>query len=183
MAKSITSEEVTAKHNVTGRRQAYDEAVKRTYELDQEIAALTEEHLSELRQEKRDIKAKLYEDFNVTASAFNARYYAYKFERKARDAGDTASLDTLRELFEATPVGGQLDFVDAMAAQEAKPAENPKAKGGGKKGNGNGGGVTGEQLGEHLAQSEPWPGKLDEEGDEQKRRRKRDEAPAPAAAE
>lgn len=124
MAKKLTSEEAgdghaTKHHNVKARAEAFKESMERMYRLDQDIAALMEEHIKPLREDKAEIKSKLREDYNVTATVFNARFNAYKCERKAREGGDDATLDTLRELFESTPVGGQTDFMNALDKEQA----------------------------------------------------------------
>jgi hypothetical protein len=120
MAKNIAkeagsgSDHATKHHNVKARAEAFKESMERMYRLDQDIAAILTESVKPLRDDKAEIKSTLREDYNVTATAFNARYHAYKFERKAKEAGDDASLDMLRELFEASPVGGQVNFMDAL---------------------------------------------------------------------
>ncbi|NIA72297.1 hypothetical protein HBA54_27275 [Pelagibius litoralis] len=113
-ANGTSGEGATAKHNSKVREERFQDAMQRTFALDQQIEALIEEHIKPLREDKREIKSKLSEDFNVTATTFNARYAPYKFEAKARANGDEASIDLLREIFEATPVGGQMDFVNAL---------------------------------------------------------------------
>lgn len=129
MAKNIAAEAATERHNSGVRDERFQDAMKRTFELDKQIEALMEQHIKPLREDKREIKAKLREDFNVTATAFNARYAPYKFEAKARDNGDETSIDLLRELFDATPVGGQMDMEDVLNASAAKKNGATKAKG------------------------------------------------------
>ncbi len=100
--------------NVINRKKMLEDALSETYNLDQLIAKAMEKYIKPYRANKRDIKAKLREDLNVTPVVFNARYAAYVVEGRARAANDEATLDTLRELFEHSPVGVQVDMVDAL---------------------------------------------------------------------
>lgn len=110
--------EVTKHHNVANRKQQLRDALRRTYEIDGEIQDLIAEHIQGLRDEKSDIKKRLREDLNITAKVFGARYGAYKLEADARAADDNATLDTLEELFNESPVGTQINMMDALGESQ-----------------------------------------------------------------
>lgn len=108
------NETVTAQHNIGNRKKMMEDALSETFTLDDQIAKAMEKHVKPYREAKRDIKAKLREDLNITATVFNARYAAYVVEGRAIAANDEATLDTLRELFEHAPVGTQVDMMEAL---------------------------------------------------------------------
>ncbi len=118
MAKQLTPNIVESpagttnpKHNTANRNKIMTNALSETYNLDAEIKVAQDKYVKPLRDAKRDIKARLREDLNMTATVFNSRYVPYKVEALAIDAGDEATLDNLRELFEIAPVGTQMDFL------------------------------------------------------------------------
>ena len=108
--------DATAEHNIGNRRDEITAALKQLYALDCEIAALTEEHLKDLRADKSDIKKSLRERFQLTAKVIQARYYSYRIERDAERANDGVTLDAIRELHEALPIGGQASFLAPIGA-------------------------------------------------------------------
>jgi hypothetical protein len=118
-----SGENVTAKHNVANRSKMFEDALADTFALDQKITAAQAKHVKPLQANKSDIKKKLRKDLNVTADVFNARYVAYKLEGRAIAAGDDATLDTLREMFEHSPVGTQMDLVDGLEAAKGNGAD------------------------------------------------------------
>ena len=122
------SQDATQGHNAKARADVIVESFKRLYELDREIKVLTEDHLKELKDEKSDIKARLREDFGMTARLVQARYGLYRVEREAEDASDNVTLDAIHELFEVLPVGGMVDLVSAIDRAKS-PEEKARAEG------------------------------------------------------
>jgi hypothetical protein len=116
-----SSDNVTAKHNVKSRDAAIADAMESLYKSDKEIRAALEKHVTPHREDKTAVKKKLREDYELTTDVINARYASYKIERKAEENGDDATIDNLREMFRATPVGGSVNFIDAM--QQGAAAE------------------------------------------------------------
>lgn len=106
--------------NTNNRSKIMTDALRDFYALDVKIQAMLEKHVKPLRDAKRDIKSKLHEDLNMTATVFNARFISYKAEAKALAAGDESTLDTLRELFAVSPVGSQVDMF--VGDSEGAPA-------------------------------------------------------------
>lgn len=109
-------DDATLQSNIGNRRDEITSGLKRLYALDCEIAALTEEHLKDLRAEKSDIKKSLRERFNLPATVVQARYYSYRIERDAERTNDGITLDAIRELHEALPIGGQANFLGPIGA-------------------------------------------------------------------
>ena len=97
--------------NVANRTQIMRDALSETYKLDGQVQAALEKHVVPIRAQKRDIKARLNKELNITASVFQAAYAPYKLAAQARAAGDEATLDNLKEFFEVSPIGHQMDFV------------------------------------------------------------------------
>ena len=132
-----SGENVTAKHNNGNRKKMMQDALAETLTLDNLIKAAEQKHVQPHKNAKSDIKKNLRKDLNVTAAVFNARYAAYRLEARAIAANDEATLDNLRELFEHSPVGTQMDLIDGLAAAKgngedraarAKTPAKPKAK-------------------------------------------------------
>lgn len=117
-----------AKHNVANRNRIMTDALAETYKLDTQIQAALEKHVAPLRAHKADIKSKLNKDLNITATVFNARYAPYKLEATARAASDDATLDNLRELFEVSPVGTQMDMMAGLGSAKGNGADKAPAK-------------------------------------------------------
>lgn len=109
---------VSPDHNVANRKQRIGDALKRTWQLDQEIDVLIEEHIKELREEKSEIKKVLRDKLNISAKVFHARYVSYRLEAQARMVEDHPTLDTIKELFGESPIGSQVDMI---AAAEQTP--------------------------------------------------------------
>ena len=123
-----SGENVTAKHNIGNRKKMMQDALAENFALDGKITAALEKHVKPYRDAKRDIKAKLREDLNITPAVFNARYAAYRLEGRAIAADDEATLDTLRELFEHSPVGTQMDMMDGLGGAKGNGEDKaPKA--------------------------------------------------------
>ena len=123
-----------AKHNVANRSKIMTDALGEMYALDVQAEAALEKHLKPIRDQKSDIKSRLNKDLNITATVFNARYVPYKLEAQARAASDEATLDNLRELFEVSPVGTQMDMMAGLDGAKSNGAgktpttSKPKAK-------------------------------------------------------
>lgn len=106
--------------NVKAIADALRDGFSNLYSLDSQIAALTEKHLTPLRAKKSDIMRVLREGYHMPSALVNARYHGYRVERDAEAAGDNATLDNIRLMYEAVPIYGIVDMVDAMGFKEDK---------------------------------------------------------------
>ncbi len=97
-------------NNVDHRTQQLTDALADFYALDQQIKAALEKHVKPYRDQKKDIKSRLNENLNINASVFAAGYASYKLAAQAENDGDDATLGALRELFEASPIGSQVNM-------------------------------------------------------------------------
>lgn len=105
--------DATREHNVKARKDAISEGLEKLYQLDRQIAALMEKHIAGPREDKNKIKADLREAYQIPAALLQARYASYKLERFAEESSDDTTLDIIREMFDALPVGGSVDLVEA----------------------------------------------------------------------
>jgi len=117
---------VTAQHNVKERDKQIKDAMEELYQADKRIAAALEKHVAPDREAKKDAKKKLRESLQLTTEVINVEYATYKLTRQSQDNGDDATLDLIREMHERLPLGGTLNFDDALKAQEAE-TEQPTA--------------------------------------------------------
>lgn len=119
-AREPTQEASRPLANVQARRDAIAESCEELYQLDAEIKVLTERHLKDLRDSKSDIMKRMREDYQINSKLLRARYQSYRIERMALDAMDDATVDVIRELFEALPIGELITITGA--APRAQPA-------------------------------------------------------------
>lgn len=117
-----TGQGTTASHNADARKEAIRDALERTYQLDRRIEALMEEHIEPLRAEKRDIKKRMKDQYDVPTKRFNGRYAQYREERRAIENEDDTTLDAIRELYDVAPVGQQMDWIDAVGGGGQQPS-------------------------------------------------------------
>lgn len=110
-------------HNAKARKDAEREAMEANYEIDKKIEALMKKHIDPLRADKRELKSDLHENYGIAPKLYNARYNTYRLERAAVENKDDITLDTLRELWEATPIGGGVDLVEVAERAAKKRAE------------------------------------------------------------
>lgn len=115
MAKDV-KDSGNAGHNLVSRKEAIDDALKQVYALKKDIKEALAEHVKPLREEVDEIKSNLAEDYNLPKRVFNARYASYEIEADAIASKDDITLDAMRELYEAAPVGEQMDWVKAQEA-------------------------------------------------------------------
>ena len=101
-----------AGHNTANRSRIMRDALSEMFSLDGQITEALTKYVEPIRSQKRDIKAKLNKELNITPTVFQAAYAPYKLAAQARAAGDEATLDNLREFFEVSPVGHQMDFIE-----------------------------------------------------------------------
>lgn len=105
----MSETEVTALHNQPDRKDAILDVCRRIENLEGEISALQED--------KRNLKNEVIKgQLGMKVSDFNVAYRMYKLEQEHRDT----MLDTMRECFQALGIGGQLNFLDAMAQEAAE---------------------------------------------------------------
>ena len=126
-ANNVAADETTRLHNARARSDVFKDSLEELYQLDARIGVAIEKHIKQLRAAKTDIMTKLREDYNLTAPMVRARYGSYKLERAAQDSSDQTTLDTLRELFTALPVGGSVDMF-AEGNTETRAAETHDAE-------------------------------------------------------
>lgn len=112
----------TAGHNAQARTEAIRDALEEMYQTDKKIADLIERHVQPLRDQKRDIKKKMRETYEVSTRQFNARYGLYQMERAAQENQDDTVLGLIQELFDVAPVGRQMDWLDAADAADGRAA-------------------------------------------------------------
>jgi cysteinyl-tRNA synthetase len=120
MAERLNSENATSGHNSKSKLTVIRESMERLYRLDAEIDELIEEHIKELREQKTEIKTKLREEFNMPAKLIQARYASYRLERAAEESHDNQTLEAIREMFRALPIGGQGDFMNALSEDDVE---------------------------------------------------------------
>lgn len=89
----------TQTSNIGNREKEMRAAFKALYSIDNEIAAVIEEHVKPLRADKSGIVDSLRERFGLTSKYFKANYKLYQLTEDATRAKDDVSLDALRELF------------------------------------------------------------------------------------
>lgn len=120
-----------AGHNSSSKRlEAQATAIEKWCELQEQEDALIKLHIDPIREEKQKVKSDLKSEFEVPTEAFNARAALRKIER--RHDKDEVVLAT-HELFEALPVGHNLDLIavgERVAKKKAdeKTAAETKAK-------------------------------------------------------
>lgn len=115
-------------HNSRNRIQAIKDAKEDTYDLDAQIDALMAKHIQPLRQQKSDIKSTLRKDFDISTKLFTADYNSYRVHRRAKESGDEITIATMKELYDATPIGEGLDMLEVMERADKKRADALAAK-------------------------------------------------------
>lgn len=109
-------------HN--GRLKSLAAALEKHCDLQDQEDKLLERYIEPIRRKKAEVKADAKKDFDIPTEAFNARAGLRRIERSSDN--DEVVLAT-RELFEALPVGQNLDFV-AIAERVAKTKAEKAAK-------------------------------------------------------
>jgi hypothetical protein len=109
----------TAGHNAQARTEAMQKAFAEMYACDEQIEAAIEKYVKPYRESKSDTKARMKDEYGIPPKLLNARYNAYKIERDAAKAQDDATVDIIRELYDALPIGGIVDLVDAAKPKAA----------------------------------------------------------------
>lgn len=109
----MANKDATREHNVKARKDAIRDCFAQMYELDKQIAAAIEKYVKPFRDSRNDVKKKLREDYEIPNDIIMARYKGYALERFAEEAQDDTTLDAIREMFEALPIGGMVDLVEA----------------------------------------------------------------------
>lgn len=109
--------------NRAERLAAQDKAISDWCKLQDQEDALLDKHIGPIRKKKNKIKADLKSMYGIPTEAFNARAGMRRVELTGEDEVVLAT----RELFEATPIGHNLDFVE-IAERVAKKAAEKAAK-------------------------------------------------------
>lgn len=115
-------------HNQEAWDDAHHSAMRRTHDLDKKIDTLMDLHIKPLREEKAEIKADVRNRFGTSTKMFNARYGIYRLEQEATDSGDNITLATIKRLWDATPIGGQVDMEAVLKKADAEIAAKAAAK-------------------------------------------------------
>lgn len=110
-------------HNITARYKSLDEAIEEWCDKQDEEDDLIDKYIAELRKQKNRIPQRIKTDFEIPVEAFNARARLRRIER--RSGADEVVL-AVNELFKATPVGKNIDFV-VLAERVAKLREEKAA--------------------------------------------------------
>jgi len=114
-------------NNSAARHKAMDEAIERWCDLQDEEDRLLEKYIDPIRKKKNAVKSDLKRDFEIPTEAFNARAGLRRIER-ANDNDEVVL--AVNELFQATPVGKNIDLIalaERVATKKAEAAEK-KAK-------------------------------------------------------
>lgn len=114
-------------HNVQARLDAISEACKKLLAEDQHIDAAIAQHVQLHRDEKSRIKRDLRKGYGVTARVLNKHYGLWKLQQEAIAAQDDVTIDEIREMQEAAPIGGTADMVTALQQVQAKEAAQDAA--------------------------------------------------------
>lgn len=102
-------------HNIQARKAVIHKGFEELYRLDADIADAIEQHVKPLKdartKKNRDLKA----DLDIPSKVIKLQYKQFAMARQAaEDPDDEATLDEMRELFEALHPGGQLDWIKAI---------------------------------------------------------------------
>lgn len=111
-------------NNSAARAKALDAAIERFCDLQAEEDALLEKYITPIRDKKNTVKSDLKRDFEIPTKAFNARAALRLIEKANQDDVVLA----VNELFQATPVGHNLDLIAIAERVEKKKAEKAAAK-------------------------------------------------------
>lgn len=114
------------KHNVGARNAQVQAAFRERFLLEQEVDDLTEKHITKVKDKIKALNRKLKKDTDIDGKDLTLFYKVYKRQETAKtlDEEDRDRIfDNLRATYEA--IGGQLDFVDAMAATDADEDDQP----------------------------------------------------------
>lgn len=114
-------------HNSAERLKALNERLDSFCKLQQQEDALMEKYIKPVRDKKNEVKADTKKDFEIPTKAFNARATLRMIELEDDDEVVLATKD----MFEATPVGQNLDFVkiaENVAKKKAEKAAAAEAK-------------------------------------------------------
>lgn len=112
-------------HNSVARLKAENEAIEGWCVLQDEEDSLIEKYIQPIRDKKQKLKSDLKSGYEIPTEAFNARAGLRRIER--REGADEVVL-ALNELFQATPVGHNIDMEAVLARVEKKKAEKAAAK-------------------------------------------------------
>ena len=116
MAQNIV-DGANRKHNAQARKEQLHNAFKVCYEDDLAIAKAIETHVKPYRDNKKGTKKRLKDDLDIPPKVFDLEYRRYKAQREAEEQGDDETLDLIREAFEASPYGVQVDMIEVAAGQ------------------------------------------------------------------
>ncbi len=109
--------------NRAERLSAMDTAIAKYCELQDQEDALLERHIEPIRKRKNKLKSDLKSVYGVPTEAFNARAALRRIEITGTDEVVLAT----NEMFEATPVGKNIDLVE-LAERVSKRAAEKAAK-------------------------------------------------------
>lgn len=107
------------------RLASLDGLLNKYCDLQTDEEALILKWIQPIRDKKNKVKAEAKADFDVPTKAFNARANLLLIERL--DDSDELVL-SVNELFQATPVGKNVDLIELAARVKVKKEEKAKAK-------------------------------------------------------
>ena len=114
----------TLGHNSAKRDAALNGKIERWCDLQDKEDALIKQYIKPIRAEKAELKAEAKDDYEIPTKAFNARANLRWIERNGSDSLVLA----VNELFQATPVGKNLDLVALAERVASKRASAQQAK-------------------------------------------------------
>ena len=110
--------------NVNARRDCITKGFEDIYEIEDEIAQLTDKHLKEPKALKTKIWRNLKGDVDIPRKVLDLQYRQYKAVRAAREDGEgdefNILLDQMREMHLALHDGETIDWVVAINAVDGE---------------------------------------------------------------
>ena len=114
-------------HNLSGTVLS---GFARVYEIEQEIASETAQHIQPLREQRKDACAALRTDSGMQREELAPYFAIYSRARSIDDFEDQEAAailkDNLRRLYQALPTGSTMNFLDVIEGAAA-PGEPPRS--------------------------------------------------------
>lgn len=132
MAEKMTAENAGTGHNSNEIEALIAKTADEIYRIKRETEALVEKHIRPLKNREKELKHALKRASDIALRDFTLRYKLYERERLAREVyeddgpGILDSQRVLEKAFRKAPMGGQVNFLDALEEENAEEsgAEN-----------------------------------------------------------
>lgn len=121
----VTDGSNTVLHNVGDRAELMNNLFKQIFNTEQDIAALIEEHIDPLKQDKKKLWRTLKKDLDIEREDLELFYKLYKRDRLAAQYDEEVRdkiRDNCREIYAALQKGGQIDWLAAAGLGAEAPA-------------------------------------------------------------